>query len=103
LHAHLAHQAPHAFVSDRIPVRAERGGHSGPAIERRFEILRIDLPHQLQIERVFRRWLVIIGGAVETEQGALPADAEFGMIGLDEGTFLLNRTGQLFLTTPAPS
>lgn len=90
LQAHLAHQPPDAFPIHPIALCAQCGGHLWPTVKGRFQILRVDRAHHLEIEWVLRCRLIIVGRTVETEQGALPANAQRRMVRLDQFSLGVN-------------
>jgi hypothetical protein len=91
-------------VIDYISLSLQVGRHSGPAIERRPQILLVNQPHQVQIELGFSRRSVVIGRPVESEQLALTAHADLLIVWLDQFAFGFTGKGLSFFSAiQAPS
>jgi hypothetical protein len=91
-------------VVDVISVYFKPGDHFPVAVERRAGVLLVDQPHQLKVQGAFTRWLAVERGPVETDEFALTANAEYGMLRFNHHAFGLKRLWQLFFSaTQAPS
>lgn len=64
-YAHLLHQTPHSFRVNCVALSAQIGSHLPTTIKWVRGVLLIDQRHQRQVERCFRRQLVIVGGAIQ--------------------------------------
>jgi hypothetical protein len=95
LQPHPSYQAPNPLVIDCITLSLQIVSHPTPAIEGPLHVLGVDETHQMEVELRFRCRFIVQGGAIEPHQFTLTADAEVGMIRLNQLTFGATRTGQL--------
>ena len=105
LQTHLAHQAGYPLAIDLEAMSlVEPGCYLAIAVEGRSGVLFVDQPHEMQIQGRFSGRLPVVGRPVETDQLALPANTQGGMVRFNHRPFGLNRIGQLFFSaTPVPS
>ncbi len=74
--AHLGHEPPDPFASDRITLTAQTAGHLARAIPRRFQELGVKQPHQFQVQRSLARWLIVEDPAV-VESYRMSGDTDY--------------------------
>ena len=96
LQAHDAHQPLHPLAVDRLALPDQPGGQLPAAEERVRRVLLVDEPHQPQVLGRLTRRLVVQARPIQSEQLALPTDAQLGMAHLDQGPQSLSRVRQLF-------
>ena len=69
-------QAAHPFPRDRVALPAEPALHLPRAVERRLQKLRVNRPHQAQIQRTLARAPVVERRAGNGHEATLPHETE---------------------------
>jgi hypothetical protein len=81
---------------DALAVDSQRHRHAAAAEERAVQIQFVQSPEQTQVLLALRPRLIVVAGAWQAEQLALPQDAQLGMLRVDPSAAVFNRGGQLF-------
>jgi site-specific DNA recombinase len=96
LQAHDPHEPPHPLAVDRLALLDQPLRQPPAAEEGMVGVLPVDQPHQPQVRGVGGGRPVVEAGAVQAEQLALAAQAQGGVIDLDQGSLALSQRRQLF-------
>src|SRR5688572_22984268 len=102
LDAHHAHQPLHAFAVHDPAFGLQPDCHPPRAVERRAQVLLVDQPHQTQVVLRFWSRLVMPRGAVQSQQLALPANAQRDVAGFNQTAPCVRRARQIFFSTSLP-
>ena len=81
----------------RVPVPGQPPGDPPAPVERAGRVRLVDPPHQGQVLGRLPGRLPVVGRPTQADQLALPADAQLGVPGVDQGPPLVSRTGPLFI------
>ena len=98
LQAHDPHQPPHPLAVHLVTLADEPPGDLPAPEERVGRVLLVDEPHQRQVLGRFWDRLVVQGRAGEPDQLALPADAQLGVVLVDQAPLGLSRGRQIFFS-----
>lgn len=96
LKPHLPHQSSDPFGIDLMANFPEPSGHLRNAKKRVPGILFVDQAHQMQILRALRHRFVVITGAGQSDQFALPADADCPVPRVYQQSLMFSREFQTF-------
>lgn len=84
--SHPGHQPPHPLAADGVALPAEVTRQLARSVPGRLQELRINQPHQLQVQRRFALGPVVETRAADRDQLALAQDRQLRMVGLDHLT-----------------
>ena len=91
-----AQEPPHPFVIDVLALLVEPDRQTPNPVKRRAQVLLIQQPQQAQVRRALGARRIVVTGARQTQQLALPPHAQLRVCRLDQVAFDFNCRPQLF-------